>query len=81
MILPSRTFGAARGDPGGGEIPMRQNALPEGAFPVFGASWTNTGIKQKTIDTTYGRSAAKQDHRISFKLLLPTVFYLKRRTI
>ena len=33
---------AARGDPGGGEIPMRQNALPEGAFPVFGASWTNT---------------------------------------
>ena len=38
---------APRRDPGSGEIPMRQNALPEGAFPVFGVSWTNTNIKQK----------------------------------
>ena len=33
MILPSRTFGAARGDPGGGEIPMRPKARPVDVFP------------------------------------------------
>lgn len=48
MILPSRTFGAARGDPGGGEIPMRLMHSRRVCSRISRASWTNIG---KMIDT------------------------------
>ena len=55
---------AACGDPGGGEIPMRQNALPEGAFPVLGRRGQ---IRTKqTIDTEMTVTVLKKQLRSFF---------------